>query len=129
LYVRFQATDANQRGTFPGVFALVNGLAAAGKLTPAQESFRRSSYNWYDAHLVNPSHADPTVYDREVNYGAESWFKESATDHIAQVTGHLEILALHGVGYDILRSTDPGTVVYEDDHQVVVLPRQPRPHC
>ncbi|MFJ8043253.1 hypothetical protein ACIRBX_22440 [Kitasatospora sp. NPDC096147] len=125
MYVRFQARDANQRGTFPGVFALVNGLAAAGKLTPAQESFRRSSYDWYDANLANPSDIDPTVYDRDLNHGAEAWFKESAADHIAHVAGHLDILALHGVGCDILRSTDPGAVVYEDDHQIVVVPYQP----
>ncbi|WP_432091362.1 hypothetical protein [Streptomyces sp. NRRL F-5630] len=128
MYVRFQAAEANQRGTFPGVFALVNGLVAAGKLTPAQESFRRSSYDWYDAHLVNPSYTDPIVYDRDLNPGAEAWFKESAADHIAHVAGHLDILALHGVGYDTLHSTDPGTVIYEDDHQVVVLPHQSRPH-
>ncbi|GLW73861.1 hypothetical protein Kpho02_61590 [Kitasatospora phosalacinea] len=127
MYVRFQATEANRRGTFPGVFALVNGLAAAGRLTPAQESFRRSSYDWYDAHLANPSHVDPTVYDRDLHHGAEAWFKESAVEHLAQVAGHLEILTLHGVGYDVLRSTDPGTVLYEDEHQVVVLPHPPRP--
>ncbi|MFI5527465.1 hypothetical protein ACIA8O_02805 [Kitasatospora sp. NPDC051853] len=125
MYVRFQATDANRRGTFPGVFALVNGLASAGRLTPEQESFRRSSYDWYDANLVNPSHVDPTVYDRELHPGAEAWFKASARAHVERVGGHLEILELHRVGCEAIWSADPGEVIYEDDHQVVVVPRVP----
>ncbi|MFC8722151.1 hypothetical protein [Kitasatospora sp. NPDC057198] len=122
MYVRFQATTPNRRGTFPGVFALVNGLAAEGRLTSEQESFRRSSYDWYDANLANPSHVDPAVYDRELNPGAEAWFKVSAHRHVEQVDGHLEILAAHRVGCETLRSPDPGEVVYEDEHQVVVVP-------
>ncbi|MER5641316.1 hypothetical protein ABT095_30770 [Kitasatospora sp. NPDC002227] len=107
------------------MFALMNGLAADGRLTPEQESFRRSSYDWYDANLTNPSHVDPTVYDRDRHPGAEAWFKASAEAHLAQVAGHLEILALHGVGCETRHCADPGTVVYEDQHQVVVLPHPP----
>ncbi|MFJ5228748.1 hypothetical protein ACIQBJ_02500 [Kitasatospora sp. NPDC088391] len=120
--MRFQATEPNRRGTFPGVFALVNGLAADGALTAGQEAFRRAGYDWYDANLVNPSHVDPAVYDRELNLGAEAWFKASAHRHLAQVDGYLQILAAHGVGCETLRSADPGEVRYEDEHQVVVVP-------
>ncbi|MFJ1756956.1 hypothetical protein [Kitasatospora sp. NPDC088134] len=104
------------------MFALVNGLAASGALTAEQEAFRRSSYDWYDANLVNPSHVDPAVYDRELNPGAEAWFKTSAHRHLEQVDGHLQILAAHGVGCEALRSVDPGKILYEDEHQAVVVP-------
>ncbi|WP_376726203.1 hypothetical protein [Streptomyces nigra] len=41
--------------------------------------------------------------------------------------GYLEILAAHGVECRLLRSADPGRVVYEDDVQIVVVPYPRRP--
>jgi hypothetical protein len=32
MYVRFQSPAPNGRGTYPGVFGLVNGLAVQGRL-------------------------------------------------------------------------------------------------
>ncbi|MGR8009362.1 hypothetical protein ACU6WZ_13220 [Streptomyces hypolithicus] len=47
--------------------------------------------------------------------------------------GYLEILTAHGVGWRLVRSDDPGRVVYEDAHQIVVVPyvpaRTPSPTC
>ncbi|WP_219416804.1 hypothetical protein [Pseudonocardia nigra] len=36
--------------------------------------------------------------------------------------GYLAILERHGVECVELRSDDPGALIYEDDHQVVVVP-------
>ncbi|MCX4745606.1 hypothetical protein OG455_08740 [Kitasatospora sp. NBC_01287] len=116
-------TEPNRRGSYPGVFALINGLSAAGRLTEEQEAFRRGSYAWFEENYANPSDIDPAVYDRERNPGAQAWFRATARPHLEQVRGHLAILAAHGVGCEELRSADPGVVVYEDEHQVVVIPR------
>lgn len=32
------------------------------------------------------------------------------------------MLAAHGVGCAEIRSADPGVIVYQDEHQVVVIP-------
>ncbi|MGW7200073.1 hypothetical protein [Streptomyces chryseus] len=45
------------------------------------------------------------------------------------VGGCLEILAAHGVVCRRVRSTDPGRVVYEDEHQIVVVPYAPGDHA
>ncbi|MFG2589394.1 hypothetical protein [Streptomyces sp. NPDC048438] len=121
-YVRFQSPHRNGRGHFTGVFGLVNTLAREGRLSDEQESFRRSNNRWYDAAYTDPSTVDPTVYDDEVNPGAAAWFKPSAAHLLARIPGYLEILAAHGVDCRVLRSVDPGRVVYEDDVQVVVVP-------
>ena len=121
-YLRFQSPHRNDRGRFTGVFGLVNNLAREGRLSEEQEAFRRLNNKWYDAAYTDPSTVDPTVYDDEVNPGAAAWFKPSATHLLARVPGYLEILAAHGVDCQVLRSTDPGQVVYEDDVQIVVVP-------
>ncbi|MBT2506563.1 hypothetical protein J7I98_11775 [Streptomyces sp. ISL-98] len=127
-YVRFQGTVRSPRGHFPGVFALVNNLAREGKLTAEQERFRRAGNDWYDAAYTDPSTVDPSVYDDRVNPGAVAWFKPTAVGLIARVGGYLEILAAHGVDCRLLRSADPGRVVYEDAHQVVVVPYERLAH-
>ncbi|MFG2498634.1 hypothetical protein ACGFSB_10570 [Streptomyces sp. NPDC048441] len=121
-YVRFQSPVQHPRGHFPGVFVLVNGLAREGKLTPEQERFRRANNDWYDAAYPTPSKVDPTVYDPDITPGAVAWFKATATQLIERVPGYLEILDAHGIECRMMRSSDPGRVVYEDEFQVVVVP-------
>jgi hypothetical protein len=124
LYVRFQSTVRNRRGVFAGVFGLVNGLAREGLLTAEEERLRRTGNDWYDASFTNPSDVDPTVYDSELNPGAAAWFKPTARELIERVDGYLRILLAHGVGCELVRSADPGRIIYEDDHQVVVVPHR-----
>lgn len=123
-YVRFQGTVRHPRGHFPGVFALVNNLARDGRLTAGQERFRRTSNDWYDAAYTDPSTVDPTVYDHEIHPGAVAWFKSTSHELLARVPGYLEILAAHGIEWRRVESLDPGRVVYEDAHQVVVVPHR-----
>lgn len=122
MYVRFQSPTPNARGTHPGVFGLVNHLAAQGRLSAEQERFRRETNAWYDAHFTNPADVDPLVYDRQRNPAAAAWFKASAGHLIQRVDGYLDILAAHDVACVRVESPDPGTVIYEDNDQVVVVP-------
>ncbi|MER5257454.1 MULTISPECIES: hypothetical protein [unclassified Streptomyces] len=121
-YVRYESPVRHPRGHFPGVFVLVNGLAKEGKLTPEQERFRRVNNDWYDAAYPIPSKVDPSVYDRDAMPGAMAWFKVTATHLIERVPGYLEILDAHGIECRVVRSSDPGRIVYEDEFQVVVMP-------
>ncbi|WP_258958321.1 hypothetical protein [Saccharopolyspora kobensis] len=103
------------------MFGLVNGLARDGRLTEAQEAFRRTANDWYEANCTDPSSVDPTVYDHP---GATAWFKSSAVHLIDRVAGHLAILDAHRVGWVGLESLDPGRIRYEDAHQVVAVASQ-----
>ncbi|MEU8900368.1 hypothetical protein [Nocardia sp. NPDC048505] len=122
LFVRFQAAAPNRGGWFPGVFALVNGLAWAGRLTEGQERYRQRENAWYRENLLDPSASDPAVYDREAHPGAAAWFKATAGEMISRVDGYTAILDAHGVGWTRLESVDPGGILYEDGHQIVVRP-------
>lgn len=121
-FVRFQSPVRNERGTFTGVFGLVNGLARVGCLTVEQEAFRRTTNDWYDANFVNPAHADPSVYDTSLNPGAAAWFKATARIFIERVDGYLSILKSHQIPCEAVWSVNPGRIIYEDEHQVVVVP-------
>ncbi|MFJ8648861.1 hypothetical protein ACIRNI_22400 [Streptomyces sp. NPDC093546] len=121
-YVRFQGTSRGQRGHFPGVFALANGLAREGRLSEEEYRFWRAGNDWYDAAYPDPSATDPTVYDPDVNPGAVAWFKTTAVHLVDRVSGYLDLLAAHGVACERVESSSPGRIVYEDDVQVVVVP-------
>ncbi|GLY93158.1 hypothetical protein Acsp02_04140 [Actinoplanes sp. NBRC 103695] len=122
-FVRFQSPVADDRGRFVGVFGLVNTLARQGRLTAEQELFRRANNDWYDAAYRNPAAVDPSVYDAAVNPGVCAWFTTSAPHLLARVGGYLDILDAHGVPCVRLESeAAPGRVIYEDEHQIVVVP-------
>jgi hypothetical protein len=51
-----------------------------------------------------------------------SWFKPTATDHIARMHRLKTALDACGVHVEVLTTRDPGKVVWEDEHQVVAEP-------
>jgi hypothetical protein len=60
-----------------------------------------------------------------VNPGAAAWFKSSAQHLLVRIDGYLAVLNDHHVAWvRLAERTAPGRVVYEDDHQVVVVPIQ-----
>ncbi|MET8758233.1 hypothetical protein [Lentzea sp. NPDC004782] len=85
-YVRYQAVEPTSRGTSAGVFGLVNGLRRAGRLTEEQESFCRTTGDWYNAAYTDPSTVDPAIYDRTINPGAAAWFKAGATHLLGRIS-------------------------------------------
>jgi hypothetical protein len=123
-YVRFQSRYASAAGLHVGIFGLVNVLGRHGMLTPGEEQFRRESNDWYDSAYPDPGVA-AGVYGDQANARAAAWFKSTSIELIARVTGYLAILDAHAIAWHELRTTDPGTIIYEDAHQVVALPRQP----
>lgn len=122
-YVRFRSTTPNTRGVRVGVFALANGLARSGALTPEQYQQWRLTNDWFEAAYPDPSTIDPGVYDAALNPGAVSWFKHTATELIDRTTAHTRLLDAHGVPWERVESDDPGRIIFEDDVHVVVSAR------
>lgn len=122
MYVRFEAADANARGVRHGVFGLANGLAHAGRLSDEDHAWWRRSNDWMNDAYADPGSVDRTLFDRTVNPIVECWFKESATHLVARTREYLDLLDRYGVAWVERRSDAPGTILYEDDVQVVVAP-------
>lgn len=112
----------NRRGSFPGVFALANGLAGDRMLAPADEAWVRASNDRANASYVDPTTVVADCYDSIMNPGARSWFKSSAAELLELARGYLDLLDRYDVRWVELRTSSPGRVTYEDAVQVVAVP-------
>lgn len=121
-FVRFQSTAPNRRGTFPGVFALANGLARESRLNYEDAQLLRHLNAQAQATYTDPSAIDATCYDRRRNPGARSWFKGTAHDLLDLTQRYLGLLDRYSVPWAEMRTANPGRVIYEDDVQVVAVP-------
>ncbi|MDQ0095171.1 hypothetical protein [Paeniglutamicibacter psychrophenolicus] len=118
-FIRYQSNTPNRHGRFPGVFALGNGLAASGMLTPVDAAWHRAANDAANGLYPDPVIASPECYSPP---GARSWFKGTASHLLEMTEGYLRLLDRYGVGWVELRSTGPGTLTHEDDVQVVAVP-------
>lgn len=121
-YVRYQSPVLDRLGRRIGIFGLVNMLGNRRLLTADEEHFRRTTNAWYDASYPNPMSVDPTVYDPAINPQAAAWFAQTAEHLMEPIPGYLAILAAHNLPCERYVSSDPGRIIYEDPHQVVVIP-------
>jgi hypothetical protein len=121
--VRYQASVPNSRGRHPGIFALCNGLARSGALNEQDRAWWRASNDALQVAYVDPATVDPTIFDRSIHPVVTCWFKETAIHLLEYVPGYLAMLDRHLVSWEKLGNERPGTILYEDDDQVVVEPR------
>lgn len=120
--IRFQSAVANRLGTFPGVFAMANGLARAGRLSAADVAWLRAANDRATAAYPDPTASTPDCYDPGRNPGARAWFKASAKDLLTMTADYLTFLDRYHVGWVELRTSTPGRITYEDTVQVIAVP-------
>lgn len=121
-YVRYQSAVPNRRGTWPGVFAMANGLLVGSALVDDDLRWLRAANERAQTLYVDPSTVDPDCYDPRVNPGARSWFRAGATELLTMSAGYLDLLDRYRVPWVELRTDAPGRITYEDDVQVVAVP-------
>jgi hypothetical protein len=106
-----------------GVFQAAFRLRDDGKLFAYEEVRLREISAWFDSNLQKPTRltsAKPPHYRKRNN--AISWFRSSASEHIGKIRELLAILDAHHVRHQMLKTKQPGYVVYEDEYQVVSVP-------
>lgn len=119
MYLRVQARYVSRLGVEVGVFVAVIHLQRAGRLFAAEEVAWFDIDHWFRAHLPYPP-----FYEDGNSIGAVTWFRDPLPDEISNRVDQLRIiLADHGVEHDLVRSDDPGEIVYEDRFQIGVVPR------
>lgn len=121
-FIRFQSAVPNRHGRYPDVFAMANGLAAAGMLAANDLAWLRTANDNANRAYPDPTAVTPGCYDPAVNPGARSWFKIDAVALIALTRDYLALLDRAGIAWVELRTSSPGRIVHEDEVQVVAVP-------
>jgi hypothetical protein len=106
-----------------GVFQEAFRLRNAGHLPEYEEAVLRELLEWFNSNLPKPhkfTNSKPPYYRKENK--AISWFKHTATEHIAKVRQIMAILENHGIHTEMIATDRPGYVVYEDADQIVAVP-------
>jgi hypothetical protein len=124
MYIRFviheNDPDSNRR---QGLFHAVNNLMERQELAVHEVELWNEVYNWFRSNLDKPRNFARSTKPHAKKV-ALSWFKASAAEHISRMRVLAHILDAHGVPVEVLQTSRPGYVVYEDDYQVAAEPFQ-----
>lgn len=117
MYIRFVVggPDEDHR-QLTGIVAETRVLRDRNELNLEEEERLQAIYDWLNAELPCPPFLS-SGWSRD----AVAWFKDSSTEAIQQFWSLAALLEHHGRGVRMLRSRNPGKILYEDDYQVVVL--------
>ena len=96
-------------------------LEAKGDLPHHEEAVYRDIYKWFQKNLRRPRSFTRSSKPHAKKV-AISWFKESASEHIAKMREIMAILEGHGIHTEMIATTRPGYIVYEDAYQIAAEP-------
>jgi hypothetical protein len=118
VLIRFTtlATDPDS-GHTGGVLVAAHTLRDDGDLTADEHHELRNA-------LFNDHLHIPGELGQPENRRAISWFTPSADEAIRRMWHLKNLLDCHGHHVEVLRTSDPGTVVYQDAWQVIAKPRK-----
>ena len=125
LYLRFILPGrASESGSETGIFAAAGELRSEGALAMAEREELTELLAWFETALTTPERTGRgrSKKRRHAAAGSISWIKDTAVEHVKRLHRLAEILRDHGCHVALIRSVNPGTVVYEDDHQIIAEP-------
>lgn len=119
MFVRFTilANDPDS-GRLAGVLTTAHKLRDETDLTVEQHRELRAQLIWFNTQMKVP----PCLKEPK-NRRALSWFKEEAIEPIRRMWALKSILDQHDVHVEVLKTDNPGRVIYEDGWQVVAMPK------
>lgn len=130
-YMRFEASFTDDNGNkIDGFWWIARYLYNNDKLYHPKGPYDDHErvyeiLKWLGDNLVVPSKFDRSSNSRKETRGL-SWFKATASEHIKYMRELAEILKRHGIIVNVVSSSQPGYIVFEDDFQVVAEPFKAR---
>lgn len=122
MYIRFVIHKLDEdSGKRQGLFQALANLESRGRLRPHEQEHFDEVYEWFRHNLKKPRSFSRSSKPHAKKV-ALSWFKDSATEHIAKMRGLVQVLQAHRVEVEVLTTDRPGYVVYEDNFQVAAEP-------
>lgn len=120
MFIRFTvlSTDSDS-GAPAGILVATHALRDEGELSAEEHRELRLCLQWFNEHLKVPG-----VLGEPARHRAISWFKTTATEPIQKMWELKRILDQHRLHVEVRKTDDPGTVIYDDEWQVVAVPRK-----
>jgi hypothetical protein len=119
MYLRFvQGADSQDSRWLTGVVTAARILRDEGRLEPFQVNAVDATFAWLNEHLPCPPFQQ-NLRSGKWSVDAVAWFLPEAHDAISRMWDLVAILKDHGVPVRVLRTTNPGMIVYRDEYQVV----------
>jgi hypothetical protein len=114
VFIRFVVgSDGQNHKELNGI--LTQARLLRRELTTEEDARLAELYEWFDDHLPIPPFSDGRI-----SRDAVAWFKHDADEPVAKMWDVVALLREHGIQVRMLRSANPGRIVYEDQVQVVV---------
>jgi hypothetical protein len=107
-----------------GVFGTAYDLCRGNLIAASDRQLLESLLSWFDTNLAKPERFNGSKsrgYYRRRTAGV-SWFKPTATDHIAKMRALIAVLEKNGHQVSQMTTKRPGYVAFENEHQVVAEP-------
>jgi hypothetical protein len=122
MLVRFviHRRDPNS-GRRQGLFQAAKALRDSGLLSAKDDDALEDIWGWFNRHLERPARLALSSRPHS-KAQALSWFRDSATNHIAKMRSFAEILERYGIAVQMVRTNRPGYVLYEDEFQIAAYP-------
>ena len=116
MYLRFVVGhDREHHRSLTGIITEARLLRDRGGLDRYTAERLEEAYEWLNSNLPCPPFSS-SGWSRE----AVTWFKDSAAEPIRKLWEITSMLKEHGVPVRLLRSKNPGKILYEDPFQLVV---------
>jgi hypothetical protein len=116
MFLRFVVGgDDEHHRSLTGLVTEARLLRDSGALAPHETELLEATYEWLNSNLPCPPFSS-AGWSRD----AVAWFKDSAHESIKRMRELATLLETHGLPVRMLRSRNPGKVLYEDTYQVVV---------
>ena len=116
MFVRFVVgSDGQHHKELTGLLTEARLLRDRGELTAEEDIRLAGLYEWFNEHVSVPPFSTGD-FPRD----AVSWFKDDAGEPVTMMWDVVTVLREHDVEVRLLRSSNPGRVLYEDRVQVLV---------
>jgi hypothetical protein len=121
-YIRFvtdEIDDETHRRR--GIFQVAIYCQEDNETTKEDAEALSETLKWFDGELKKPDRFSKSQKTFAAS-NAICWFRSTANNHIAKVRELCRLVEKQGIRTEMLTTTKPGYIVYEDEHQIVAVP-------
>lgn len=122
VFIRFVTSRLDpDSGRRQGLFQAETELRESGDLSKEDRERLEALRSWFNLHLEKPTRLSWSKRSNRKDQ-AISWFKSQATAHVGKMREFQRILERYGIAGEVITTTRPGYIVYEDMNQVAAYP-------